>query len=411
MDFYLSNAKPIAAIGIVLVVMMAYCFAFLRRKVDKRSKYAVIVSNFKGLMRYAMAKTGIFRQRHQVEIASKASHASDRPSERFGNLNDGDPPDRDHDAPRRQWAENPESNKKNGEKSVSSKANSPFAHTNLGNLEFKRRNYGRAAWHYKQALQINRRFDAAHVGLGNIAYQQGKVFLAMKFYTVAIQMNTKNPDALVRLGNCFQLIRKYEKALECYEKAYALDNRNKVLNAELANLYIAKNEYEKAHEILTRSIALYPCSGRFYKSVGDMYTILKRESKAVDAYVHFINLRCDKSKLTNLVRSKFDRYLGLEIISNLIKKERKINYDSFVKEMTRMMTIFLVRQRLLGEPNNAKHKAYQNFSSYFINKVLVSIAQKKNPPMPDTVGCDMPSERESDPNSIIIETTASLWDS
>jgi len=411
LDLYTSYTIPIAAIGIILIAMMTYCFAYLRRKFVKKIKYADILHDLINIIRDFFGKAGIFDARFRNENNSRKSNTPNHLSKRYSRIDNGYAPPKHSDSPHRLKIGNPAGNEKNSKMFVSSNTNSPLSHTNLGNLSFERRNYGKAAGKYKQALQIDRHFDPAYVGLGQIEYEQGNVFMAMRYYTFAIKMNNNNHDALVGLGNCFQLIRNYEKALECFESAYQIDTTNKDLNAELANLYLAMKDYPKAKEILTQSIKLYPCCSRYYKSIGDMCTILHKEEEAVDAYSNFINLKCDKDKLTNLVRSRYERYLRLEIISNLIKRKKKINYDSLIKELSRMMTIFLIRQRILGEPNNPKLKAYQRFSSYFINKMLMSKARKKDHQLHEVAGCNMFTDRQLYPSNIRSETTASLWDS
>ena len=379
MGLFISNSMHIAGIGLFLIVI-TYFFTHLRRKNNKNTKDVPIVRSLKDLLRNVLDK---------INISKEQRNTANRPSEKYSNLKSGHSPPRLNDRSYRSKIVHPSRKNNKSGNSAGSTHRSPSSHTHLGNLSFERRKYGKAAWHYKQALQIDGYFDPAHVGMGNIEYAHGKVFSAMKYYTFAVKMNHNNHDALVGLGNCFQQIGKNEKALECYEKAYILDMRNKDLNARLSNIYMANEEYDKAKDILTQSIALYPDCSRFYKSIGDMYWILNKEKKAIDAYIHFIDLRCDKNGLANLVRSRFERYLALEIISDLIKKKKKINYDAFVKELSRMMTIFLIRQGILGELNNAKQKAYQGFSNYFIDKVLLCVAQQHDHRYDEDIECNL----------------------
>lgn len=378
MGLFVSNILYIAGIGILLIVMIAYFVTRLRLKNEKKTKFVQIFSEFNNRLRKKFRRTDFFAgQQNDQKIRKESDTTSPL------------------------WGDSSRHPKHDGKPSARTRPDSPPSHTHLGNLNFERRNYGKAAWYYKQALQIDRKFGPAHVGIGNIEYRNGKIFSAMRFYTFAIKMNSKNHDALVGLGNCFQHIGKNEKALDCYEQAYDINTRNKDLNASISNLYIATKEYKKAGDILKRSIALYPNCSRFYKSIGDMYSSLNKERKAIDAYIHFIDLKCDKDALTNLVRSKFERYLALEIISDLIKRQKKINYDAFVKELSRMMTIYLIRQKILGTPSITKHRAYRRFASYFIDKVLLCIVQQQNHPSHETTGCNLSTELQPYPNSIV----------
>lgn len=396
MDLFTSNTILISAIGIILSAMILYSVTYLRRKYGKQTNFVHLIYQFIEIIRDIAGKAGTYASLLKNKNNIKKSETRNRGLERFGNPNYGHSPSGYPDAPHRLKTDNPFHSKTNSGNPRKSYAKSPFSHTTLGNLNFESRKYGKAALHYKQALQIDRNYDPAHVGMGKIEYNHGRVLSAMRHFAFAVNKNENNHDALVGLGNCYQQIHNYEEALRCYEQAYKINDTNKDLNAELSNLYMARKEYQKANDVLTRSIAIDPCCSRFYKSIGDINSILYKEKEAVDAYINFLKLRCDRDKLTNLVRSRFERYLALEIISDLVKREKKINYDSFIKEMSKMMTIFLIRQRILGKLNNTKKKAYLKFSNDFIHYVLLTMVQKEGHPLNVNPKCNMFAEHLGD---------------
>lgn len=252
--------------------------------------------------------------------------------------------------------------------------NSPVPHTHLGNLYLEHNDHGKAAIHYKRAIQIDKCFAPPRVGMGNIKYFQGKIYSAMGFYSLANKISPDDPRALIGLGNCYRHIGSAEKAMGCYEQAYSLDRSEKALSAVLFDLYFAGKDYYKARKILVRAIRLFPRSPGFYRRLGDINTILNNENEAIDAYTNFLRFKCEKDRLTQFVRRNFEKYLALEIISDLVKGEKKINYALLVKELNSLMAGHLINQRLLGELNRPKKKAYQSFSSYFVNAVLLSIS-------------------------------------
>lgn len=251
----------------------------------------------------------------------------------------------------------------------------PIPHTHLGDLYFENNDCRKAALHYKKAIQKDKCFTPPRVGMGNIKYSQGKIYSAMGFYSLANKITPDDHRALIGLGNCYRHSGNIEKAMRCYEQAYSLDRSEKDLNAVLFDLYFATKDYIKARKILVGALRLFPHSPGFYKRLGDINSLLNRENEAIDAYTNFLRFKCEKDRLAKFVKRNFEKYLALEIISDLVKGEKKINYALLVKELNSLMTGHLINQRLLGELNRAKKKAYQSFSSYFVNDVLISISQ------------------------------------
>ncbi len=260
----------------------------------------------------------------------------------------------------------------------------PISHYNLGNLYYERKAYGKSFMHYKRAIQINPNFDQAYVGMGNVKFKQGKIYSAMGSYARAARLNKNNADAMFGIGNCYKVNNNARKAMGCYEQAYRLDKTNKSLNAVLSEMYMARKEYNKANEILTEAINIDPKSSVLHKHLGDIRSEQNKETDAVEAYINFLRLTCENKILTQYIKSKFESYLSVEIISNLLKKQKKINYDQFIKDLNNAVIIYLIRQRVLGKLTTAKKKAILRFSSYFVNKVVVSIAKNKNWQPPST---------------------------
>jgi tetratricopeptide (TPR) repeat protein len=262
----------------------------------------------------------------------------------------------------------------------------PLPRYHLGNFYFERKEYALAASHYQRAIQIDPNLDLPYIGLGNIKFLQGKICSAMVSYSKAAGLNQNNADALIGLGNCYKDNNNTEKAALCYEQAYRLDRTNKGLNAVLAEVYIAKKQYHRANEIMTGAVGLDPDSSSFHKQLGDINSVMNKEAEAVEAYTNFLRLTCENEILTQFIKSKFENYLAVEIISDLLRKQKKINYHQFIKEMNNAVMIYLIRKRTLGKLTTTKKKAIQQFSKFYIDKVVVSIAENKNWRPPQTAG-------------------------
>lgn len=266
---------------------------------------------------------------------------------------------------------------KNWARAIQSGKDSQIFHYNLGNLYFERKEYDKSMLHYKKAIQIDPNYDPPHVGMGNIKFQRGKIYSAMGSYSYAARINNGNPDALIGIGNCYMQTKNIEKAKGSYEQAFKLDKTNKYLNAVLSDMFIARKQYHEADKILLDAIDRHPTYSVFYKQLGDIKSKLNKELDAVEAYTNFLRLKCEKESLSQFIRSKFESYLAVEIISDLIKKKKKINYDQFIKELNNVVTVYLINQRILGELTATKKKAYQQFTSYFIDKIVVSMAKNQ----------------------------------
>jgi tetratricopeptide (TPR) repeat protein len=273
---------------------------------------------------------------------------------------------------------------KNWTRAIQSGKNRQIFHYNLGKLYFERRDYDKSMLHYKKAIQTDPNYDPPHVGMGNIKFQQGKIYSAMGSYSYAARINNRNADALIGIGNCYMQTKNFEKAKGSYEQAYRLDKTNKHLNAVLSGMCIARKQYHKADKILLDAIDRYPSYSVFHKQLGDIKSKLNKESDAVEAYTNFLRIKCEKESLSQFIKSKFESYLAVEIISDLLKKKKKINYDQFIKELNNVVTVYLINQRILGKLTATKKKAYQQFSSYYIDKVVVSMAQNQKRRLPKT---------------------------
>jgi tetratricopeptide (TPR) repeat protein len=254
----------------------------------------------------------------------------------------------------------------------------PMPQHNLGDLYFKKKAYVKATSHYKRAIQIDPNLDLPYVGLGNIKFLQGRIYSAMGAYSRAVRLNQHNADALIGLGNCYKKNNNTDKAFGCYEQAYQLNKTSKGLNAALSEMFIAKKQYHEADEILTNAIDLYPASSLFHKQLGDVKSAMGNEDGAVEAYTNFLRLTCENEILTKFIKSKFESYLSIAILSDLLKKQKKINYDLLIKDLNNTLIIYLIRKQVLGKPTTAKKKAIQQFSTYFTDKVVVSSSTKKN---------------------------------
>ncbi len=271
---------------------------------------------------------------------------------------------------------------KNWTRAIQSGKDRQIFHNNLGNLYFERKDYDKSMLHYKKAIQIDPDYDPPHVGMGNIKFQRGKIYSAMGSYSYAARINNGNANALIGIGNCYMQTKNFKKAKGSYEQAFKLDKTNKFLNAVLSDIYIARKQYHEADNILLGAIDRHPTYSVFHKQLGDIKSKLNKELDAVEAYTNFLRLECEKDSLSQFIRSKFESYLAVEIISDLLKKKKKINYDQFIKELNNVVTVYLINQRILGKLTAIKKKAYQQFSRYYIDKVVVSIAQnqKRRPP-------------------------------
>jgi tetratricopeptide (TPR) repeat protein len=98
----------------------------------------------------------------------------------------------------------------------------PYYHSNLGNVLQQLKRFGDAELCYRQALRLDPRFAEAYNNLGNALSELDRVPEALQSFLDAIQRRPGYHEAYANLGHMLLAQNMYPEALACYREAARL---------------------------------------------------------------------------------------------------------------------------------------------------------------------------------------------
>lgn len=97
-----------------------------------------------------------------------------------------------------------------------------YAASNLGYIYYRKGQLETARFHYREALEMRRRFPRALHGLGLVALAAGNTDEAIGHFEQAIEELPEAAYLHMDLARAYEQKHQYDKALEIYEKAASL---------------------------------------------------------------------------------------------------------------------------------------------------------------------------------------------
>ena len=164
---------------------------------------------------------------------------------------------------------------------IDPKAN--FAHSNLGNVLYKRGALKEAIEHYRQALQI--RPDAlVYRNLGLALAQEGRRDEAKESYLNAIRLKPDLAAAHANLGDLFSREGNLEEARRHYQETIRSDPNAAGAHHSLAIVLAHQGKLIEAIPHFRKAIGLSPGSADFYLSYGTALAKEGRLDEAIDLF-------------------------------------------------------------------------------------------------------------------------------
>lgn len=99
-----------------------------------------------------------------------------------------------------------------------------MAHTNLGNLVYRRGRVTEAIQLYKHALSLNDGQPEAHYNIGYLEAERGHHDAAVRCFQRAIKLDPRFADAHYNLGAAYEELGKYDLARPCWETYLKLES-------------------------------------------------------------------------------------------------------------------------------------------------------------------------------------------
>jgi tetratricopeptide (TPR) repeat protein len=121
-----------------------------------------------------------------------------------------------------------------------------------------------AIGHYRRAISVNPRYQAAFVNLSNLLRRQGKYQDALDLMTRSVALDPNDTDSWTSLGNIYEEMGMLQYATNAYRKAVSLSPKNAlaVINLGAAfqlsgDLKEAQQQYERALELAPNELSTY----------------------------------------------------------------------------------------------------------------------------------------------------------
>lgn len=98
-----------------------------------------------------------------------------------------------------------------------------IAHTNLGNIAFRRQDAEKAETHYQQALSIDDRQPEAKYNLGYLMLERGEPEKSVTYFLGALEADPHFADAYFNLAMAYEQVGEPEKARPLWQSYIALE--------------------------------------------------------------------------------------------------------------------------------------------------------------------------------------------
>ena len=200
-----------------------------------------------------------------------------------------------------------------------------------GQIEFAKGNYKNAYVAFKKSANIIPDSAYPHYALGNAYFANREIANATNAFKKTIQLDPGFALAHQKLGEIYSISGKNKEAIISYKLAIQNGFNTPDVRFDLAKIYIKEKRREEASKEL-ESVAEEAPSADVYISLGDLYTDLKREISAYEAYQKATKLSPTSAiaffKLGDILYSarEYQRSKkAFEQAMSLDKKGRKIN--------------------------------------------------------------------------------------
>ncbi|HXE14019.1 MAG TPA: tetratricopeptide repeat protein [Bryobacteraceae bacterium] len=148
--------------------------------------------------------------------------------------------------------------------SLQATPNSAILWYNLALTEADAGDVSNAISHYRRAIAVNPRYQAAFVNLSNLLRRQGKYQEALDLMTRSVALNASDADSWTSLGNIYEEMGMLQYAANAYRKAVNLSPNNALAVVNLGaafqlsgDLEAAQDQYERALELAPNEISTY----------------------------------------------------------------------------------------------------------------------------------------------------------
>ncbi len=162
-------------------------------------------------------------------------------------------------------------------------------HELLGTINYHQQNYAQAIGHFKDCIELKRKYEPAYLGLARI-YKDVKMYpeALQELENISKSKKLKSEYSLT-IGLLYRDWGLYQKALQALQQVISKEPTNIEAHLALADIYYRKKEYGQALGELQYISSLQP-QGRIFRSIALCLFYLQEEEKAIATLLEAIKL-------------------------------------------------------------------------------------------------------------------------
>jgi len=158
------------------------------------------------------------------------------------------------------------------------------AHYNAGWTAEQQGNVSLAETHYRQAVELDKAYDAAFYALGDALARQGKAADAAALYKVRVDANADDIKARNALMEALTAANLYDDAIQQAREILARDAKNVGAYRNLSRLYFAKGDLGMSQLCAEKAKTLAEGDAGIYNNIGVTYLVMENEAAAIEEF-------------------------------------------------------------------------------------------------------------------------------
>ena len=160
-------------------------------------------------------------------------------------------------------------------------ANHDFApcHHKLGFLYSRLKEYDKAQYHYKHAIDLYPENSYQWFDFGCLLLDTNRIEDAREAFTTSLKYNDNFPDTYHLLGVVFRLLQEPEKAADMFTLAVEKNNQHHIYHYDLGLIKVQLEAFNEAEQCFKKAISLHATWKSPYKELIRLYKIIGNEDE------------------------------------------------------------------------------------------------------------------------------------
>ncbi len=171
-----------------------------------------------------------------------------------------------------------------------------YIHRNIGNCYDNLERFEDAAYHYREALQINPNLFDMNVNIGVVLQKQGKADQALSYYEKALTLRSDKSMLHNNIGSILRLKGELEKSIFHLRTAIRLDRDNGNAKKNIALALAETENYEEAILHLSDFVRIHPDDREAHYNLGSLLLKVGDNMAAIEEYCKALKINPDWTK-------------------------------------------------------------------------------------------------------------------